>query len=45
MTDALEAFELRGGNGCKSGRGQNGGDFTNLTAEVGPGDGLERALI
>jgi hypothetical protein len=45
MTDALGAFELRGGDGRKSGRGQNGEDFTNLTAEVGLGDGLERALI
>jgi hypothetical protein len=45
MTDAPEAFELKGRDGRKSGRGRNGWDFTNLTTEAGPKDGLERAFI
>ncbi|KAF8188186.1 hypothetical protein K438DRAFT_1594344 [Mycena galopus ATCC 62051] len=45
MTDDFRVFEMRRGDGQKSGRGQNERDLTNLMAEAGPEDGLERALI
>ncbi|KAJ6585780.1 hypothetical protein B0H19DRAFT_1110733 [Mycena capillaripes] len=45
LTDAVRASELRAEDGRKSGRGQNGWDFTNLTIEAGVENGLERVLV